>query len=243
MVWQTTITDAGGQTVAIITQTQIVLPAEPLREPPKVVTPTLAAPAVSSTSAAEARRADIIRAATKVMGSKGFANATMKEIAAEAGMHVPTMYQYVRSKDELLYLICDDWFELMNQLHDKTVAGGGTAAERLARSMRALIVASETHRTAIRLIVRETPLLQPGIRLRSHARWISFVQRFVEIIEEGVRDGEFDPIEAHVAAHMIQALCEMWAIRRVLLNRHGLETIERTILQLVLKGLARGEKA
>ena len=52
------------------------------------------------------RRADaVVAAATEVIGRKGFASATMRDIAKAAGMHVPTLYDYFPSKEALLVAI------------------------------------------------------------------------------------------------------------------------------------------
>ncbi len=47
------------------------------------------------------RTVDILAAAQKVMLEKGYNGATMDDIAAEAGLTKPTVYQYFKTKDEL----------------------------------------------------------------------------------------------------------------------------------------------
>jgi AcrR family transcriptional regulator len=47
------------------------------------------------------RSEDILAAAQKVMLEKGYNGATMDDIAAEAGLTKPTVYQYFKTKDEL----------------------------------------------------------------------------------------------------------------------------------------------
>lgn len=47
------------------------------------------------------RAEEIIMAAQKVMLEKGYSGATMDDIAGEAGLTKPTVYQYFKTKDEL----------------------------------------------------------------------------------------------------------------------------------------------
>jgi AcrR family transcriptional regulator len=54
--------------------------------------------------AAPNRVAEIVDAALSVFGRRGFARAQMSEVAAEAGVSVGTLYNYVESKDALLLL-------------------------------------------------------------------------------------------------------------------------------------------
>lgn len=47
------------------------------------------------------RKEEILRSAREVMLKKGYVGATMDDIAAEAGLTKPTLYQYFKTKDEL----------------------------------------------------------------------------------------------------------------------------------------------
>lgn len=51
------------------------------------------------------RRFDIIEAARAVFLARGYAGASMDDIAREAGITKPTVYSYFRTKDELYYTL------------------------------------------------------------------------------------------------------------------------------------------
>jgi len=51
------------------------------------------------------RRFDIIEAARTVFLARGYAGASMDDIAREAGITKPTVYSYFRTKDELYYTL------------------------------------------------------------------------------------------------------------------------------------------
>ena len=53
------------------------------------------------------KREQLIAAAIGVFIAKGFHNATVRDIGRAAGMTQGTIYNYVRSKDDILYLVCD----------------------------------------------------------------------------------------------------------------------------------------
>lgn len=61
----------------------------------------------SEAGPAEARRAEILEAAAAVFGEKGYERATMKEIAARAGIAPGTIYLYFKNKRDLLLAIAD----------------------------------------------------------------------------------------------------------------------------------------
>ncbi len=57
------------------------------------------------------RLAGILAAAAHVFAAQGFDRSSIRQVADQAGVSVPGLYHYVRSKDELLYLIQINAFE------------------------------------------------------------------------------------------------------------------------------------
>ncbi len=53
----------------------------------------------------EARKEQILTAAERIFAHKGFADATVSEVAREAGLSDATIYEYFSSKEELLFSI------------------------------------------------------------------------------------------------------------------------------------------
>ena len=61
------------------------------------------------------RERQILRAAGKFFLNKGYINATMDEIALEAGLTKPTIYKYFKSKDHLCYSLMVPLVDAMAQ--------------------------------------------------------------------------------------------------------------------------------
>lgn len=59
------------------------------------------------------RTEEILSAAQKVMLAKGYAGATMDDIAAEAGITKPTIYQYFKTKDELFVQLVEPMIQFL----------------------------------------------------------------------------------------------------------------------------------
>jgi AcrR family transcriptional regulator len=53
------------------------------------------------------RREQLIRAAIKVFGEKGFHQTTVRDIGRAAHVAQGTIYNYVQSKEDILFLVCD----------------------------------------------------------------------------------------------------------------------------------------
>jgi AcrR family transcriptional regulator/acyl-coenzyme A thioesterase PaaI-like protein len=230
-VWQAMIHDEEGVAIAVVTQTYLLKPAGR----PSVADLPDGAAAAPKTGGA--RIDAILAAGSRVIAERGFANATTKEIAAAAGMTAPTMYQYVRSKDELLFMICESCFRNLSGLVDEAISALTDPLDRLRAAISALVEASEEHRAEVRLLARETASLPPALRAKVHERWHAFLGRFADLVAEGTAAGRLRPIDPLVAAHLIESLCDVWALRRLALRPHGLEQIKAEIVQLILRGL------
>src|SRR3954468_4920815 len=59
----------------------------------------------------EKRRDQMIKGAVTLFKEKGFHRTTTREIAKAAGFSIGTLYEYIRSKEDVLYLVCDSIYE------------------------------------------------------------------------------------------------------------------------------------
>lgn len=70
------------------------------------------------------RRKQIIEAGIVLFKEKGFHRATTREIAQAAGFSIGTLYEYVRTKEDVLYLLCDYiYLEVKSRLAQFTKSG------------------------------------------------------------------------------------------------------------------------
>lgn len=63
---------------------------------------------IKDESLIEKRRTEMIHAAVRLFKEKGFHRTTTREIAKEAGFSIGTLYEYIRTKEDILYLVCDN---------------------------------------------------------------------------------------------------------------------------------------
>lgn len=57
------------------------------------------------------RRDQMIKGAVSLFKEKGFHRTTTREIAKAAGFSIGTLYEYIRSKEDVLYLVCDSIYD------------------------------------------------------------------------------------------------------------------------------------
>lgn len=250
MVWQTTVKNDREQVLAMTTQTQLTLASgragvEPVASPTASDTPVDPVPAAAqngaATATADLRRAQIFKAAFTVIARKGFASATMREIAQAAEMPVPTMYQYVRSKDELLEGIFDDYLNQVRASMQLSGSGAKTPREKLRAAIETNIAEFDRFQSQIRLMNRETRSVAAEVRERIKHHMLSYISLFRDIIQEGVDTGEFRQVNVDMYANFIPMLCEVWPLRGWAVGHHGVQGIRDGITDMALSALARTE--
>src|SRR5690554_1730215 len=79
------------------------------------------------------RREQMIQGAIKLFKEKGFHRTTTREIAKEAGFSIGTLYEYIRTKEDVLFLVCDSIYdEVLNRLSALTIEDGTIAGLKSA---------------------------------------------------------------------------------------------------------------
>ncbi|OKL37557.1 TetR/AcrR family transcriptional regulator [Domibacillus mangrovi] len=63
----------------------------------------------------EKRRSEMIRGAVQLFKQKGFHRTTTREIAKASGFSIGTMYEYIRTKEDVLYLVCDSIYDQVKE--------------------------------------------------------------------------------------------------------------------------------
>lgn len=69
----------------------------------------------------EKRQNQIINAAITLFKEKGFHKTTTREIAQKSGFSIGTLYEYIRTKEEILFLVCDAIYGQVYQHLEATI--------------------------------------------------------------------------------------------------------------------------
>lgn len=185
----------------------------------------------------ENRKEQIFKAACEVIAKKGFKDATIRQIAAVAGMPVPTMYQYIQNKSDLLLIVYQHFMEDIERSLGEVVGQSDDPAENLTNAIECLLRKSQEHEKYIRLMVQETRSLDADERRKvfeADARSIEMLKRVLESNRTAGLSG-FD--DDQVGANLIYFLCGLWPLRHWALPNHDADSISHAVAGFLLKGL------
>lgn len=236
MVWQTTVRNESGRRLALVTQTQLVMPASQPSSGDSRVVPVPVKSEMPRATAAE-RRSQIFAAASEVLARKGYAQTTVRDIADAARMPVPTMYQYIKSKEDILALVFDTYMAEIRAAVEKARQTPGSARERLAAVISANLSSYDRYHRQLRLMHRETQMLSAHARHHAMARTREVIDLIAEVIEEGVQSGEFRQVSSQLTANFIPMICATWTLRYWNVKHHGFAAVRDALVQLVLDGV------
>jgi AcrR family transcriptional regulator len=93
----------------------------------------------------EQRRNEIVDAAETVFFSRGWEQATMDDVAAEAELAKATLYLYFKSKEELYSAVLLRGMRIMHAMFERAVAAGENGLERIEGIGRAYVEFARTH--------------------------------------------------------------------------------------------------
>jgi TetR/AcrR family transcriptional regulator len=155
-------------------------------------------------------RTQLLDAAERVFGEKGFHDATLNEIAELAEYSVGSVYSFFEGKEDLLNQVFvrrgDEFMPGMRTI----VEGGGSAAERLQLLVGFQVGFFRTHRHFGRLFLRYANIAlvsESGELNVSIARNYDESMRLqTELISSGQHTGEFHPGDPAVLAHLFSGL-------------------------------------
>jgi AcrR family transcriptional regulator len=184
------------------------------------------------------RRERLINAAIAVFVEKGFHNATVREIGRAANMTQGTIYNYVSSKDDILYLVCDRIVAEYNDQTRKALETSRDPAERVRSAVRAISQVMYRHRREILLIYQDSHLLDKRSRRVILARVEEFIGMFERIIADAARELNVALPYPHLSANMLTFLPVMIALRGwSLKNDVPAEDVIEHISAFVVRGL------
>jgi AcrR family transcriptional regulator len=147
---------------------------------------------------AEFRRTEILAAAAKVFGSKGFEGTRMEEIAKTARLAKGTLYLYFRSKDAIYQATVQQALVEVAALTDEYVQREPEFAGKVGAFVRVRIAFWTEQQSLYRVILS---LRHDGqYRKRSIAWQRNAVEYLQAIFEEGARAGEIPEQDFHAAA-------------------------------------------
>jgi AcrR family transcriptional regulator len=186
----------------------------------------------------KARRRQIFLAVCRVLARKSFHQATVKEIAVEAGIAAGSIYLYLPGKDAILLLLAESMVgEVAEALPEIREASGDDPRRELLGIMHAALDVIDRYREAFAVLNHEVRYLgrRPQYKTTLNQILEPYIGTLASVIERGGQRGLMRFADVPSTVEAVHMLCSGWAMGTGLLVKTDKETYWRTIA-----GIAEG---
>lgn len=168
----------------------------------------------------ERRRAQIVEAATRLVARQGFAKTVVRDIAEEANISVGLVYEYVRSKEDILFLIYEHWSRVWCDGLEKALGRGKDPLDQLMAGVSFLVTAADKHHDVTHLFYRESGHLSEYGTDQAKQTEREMVDRMTGVIEAAVEAELLRPeTDCLAVATSLILLCHGWVLKGYLLRK------------------------
>lgn len=149
-----------------------------------------------------ARRDDILAQAGRMFRERGYHATSMRDLAKALDLRGSSLYSHVASKEDLLWEIVTDAAAAFAAAVDAVPASLDPPA-RLAAMIRAHLAVVAAERPTATVFFQDWLHLGPERRARVVAARDDYQRRFIDVIEDGVRSGDFAVDDPRLAALVV----------------------------------------
>ena len=167
----------------------------------------------------EERRAQILKAATKLFSKQGFYRTTIQAVAKEAGISTGLIYQYFHDKDDVLFLTLINVLEAYEREIPKALDGISDPLEQLVRAFCAYCRIVDSLLDATVLAYRSTKSLPADRQDVIKARETATNQLLENCLAASAQAGLVRPVNTHLLVYQLVNFCHAWALKQWALRR------------------------
>ena len=207
----------------------------------------------SRRSAKDETRRKILDAARIVFAREGFLEATLSQVAREAGLGKSSLYRHVVSKAELFVESLLDQTTDTRPMIDALLSQYESAEEQLralAAAQRAFLDDNPSYRQVIwandnQDLIGEIPR---DLVDRAREQWVVHLDALERVVRHGIERGEFRKIDPTLAAHVLwnqgNLLFELrFSHERKRLLGSPIQKVGEESLELLIQGLRLHDRA
>ena len=188
----------------------------------------------------EKRQNQIFEAAIRLFSKKGYHTTTLREISKESGITLGNLYDYINTKEDILYIIQRRATQVVMEAISKKREKNLDPVEKLKRLINSELDAMNRYQDLILIIYQESHAMGKEILrslLMSERRHI---EQYEKLISKGIRKGYFKATNVRMMANLIKMLIDTWVVKRWDLKKKvTLEEMRQSILDVVFEGIIK----
>ncbi len=163
------------------------------------------------------RRRQIIDSTVNLFIEHGYHKTTTRMIAKAANFSIGSLYEYISSKEDLLYLVCKTIHEEVQKAVENALSDTDKEKERLAQVIRQYFYVCDKLGDHILMMYQVTQFLPEKWQVRVLVNELNITNIFIDALSFLSGKNNFPELDAktlNLVGHNISVLGQMWAFRR-----------------------------
>lgn len=164
----------------------------------------------------EKRRNQMIKGAVNLFKQKGFHRTTTREIARAAGFSIGTLYEYIRTKEDVLYLVCDSIYDQVRERLQQDIDPNQGTLDNLRLGIAYYFRIVDEMQDEVLVMYQEAKSLSKDALPYVLRKEVEMVAMFENLLAKCVENGvlKLNETQLKLIAHNIFIQGQMWAFRR-----------------------------
>lgn len=177
--------------------------------------------------------------AAELFRKKGFAAASVRELAEALGIEAPSLYNHIGSKAELLQEICFDVAKDYTAHMEEVLVSKLDAAEKMAELIRFHVRKLSTDFNKVFVSEHEWKRLPQKFLEEFLAQRKLYEKNMIDIIKDGIEKKIFKNLLPSIAVLAILSAVRGLELRQRHKNEFTIEELEETMVQHLLHGIIK----
>lgn len=167
----------------------------------------------------EMRRNQIIKNARRIFSNKGYAKATISEVASEAGLADATLYEYFENKEAILLAIAENNFNSLSEDEDIRLTGSSVPEKTLRKMIWTWIQHIYTNQEFTRILTLDLSRNKNFYTSPSFKYIKMYWDKAGEVIQQGQKEGVFrDDFPITTFYQMVRGTLDQYLLSQFLLG-------------------------
>lgn len=179
------------------------------------------------------RRNEIIEVAAGVFEAKGYGAGSLDDVAVELNLRKASLYYYVRSKAELLYLIFDRAISTALDRLEQPRHALMDPKERLSHLLVHQIHQIAANTSLFAVFFDQRPHLDDAYEREIETKERRYLRIFIDAIDDAIEAGVFEPMDSRYGAQLLLGMAN-WTYKWFDPVRDDAEELAATAIALLL---------
>ncbi|MBI3952156.1 MAG: TetR/AcrR family transcriptional regulator [Acidobacteria bacterium] len=186
------------------------------------------------------RLGEILACAANLFYEQGYHATTIQDVADQVGLLKGSLYYYINSKEDLLYLTLEQVIENGDEYLASKLAQAEGPVDKLRLAIEAEIEYIIQNQVTVGLFLHEFHALSDCRRRKVIVKMHQFENRITDIVREGQAAGAFVDCDPRLIVYGILGMCN-WIYRWYRSSQGiNLDEIKSAFTHLILKGILKG---